>query len=161
MPRVTSGKPRSLNVSDFVVELIASFPQRKSLSLGPEGKSPVWRARTCPDSASPLGQKGSQLGQTRAGLDSLVQYIPFCRVKGKLDDQGVCPYTKRPPAESWRVQKLSADLTADRKRKRLKAGGLKPQAKRPSGGLKPPIGKSIVPVCRSVRERSRSYRREL
>jgi hypothetical protein len=32
------------------------------------------------------GPEGSQLGQTRAGVDSLVQYIPLCRAKGKLDD---------------------------------------------------------------------------
>jgi hypothetical protein len=31
------------------------------------------------------GPEGSQLGQTRAGVDSLVQYIPLCRAKGQLD----------------------------------------------------------------------------
>jgi hypothetical protein len=50
--------------------------------------------------------------------------------------------TARPPAQSWWVQKLSADCPADCKSKRLKAGGLPPRAKRPSGGHKPPSGQS-------------------
>jgi hypothetical protein len=53
-----------------VSELMARVSHRQSLSPGPEG---------------------SQLGQTSAGLDSLVQYIPFCRLKGKLGDPSVCP----------------------------------------------------------------------
>jgi hypothetical protein len=45
---------------------------------------------------------------------------------------------------------LSADFTADCKRKWLKAGDVKPQAKRPSGGLQPPIGKSNQPCNAAI-----------
>src|SRR5262249_5888580 len=87
--------PTLAKVEGSVLGLMARVPHRQSLSPGSEGKSPVWRARTCPDSASPVGQKGSQQGQTRAGLDSLVQYIPFCRVKGRSCDPHVSSWHQR------------------------------------------------------------------
>jgi hypothetical protein len=58
------------------------------------------------------------------------------------DDPQTLSHTERQPAFSRRVQKDSADSTADCKRKRLKAGGLKPRTERPVGGRQPPVGKS-------------------